>query len=88
LKVSEVTFMAVILILAAVIGGLIGEIVGSFLPEGAVKTLFEKSHDIGLKTFTLELYSISLTLGLMIKINFVSILMIILVIAYFRWWHL
>lgn len=88
MKTLDITFVVVALILAAVIGGLIGEIVGSFLPEGAVKTLFEKSHDIGLKTFTLELYSISFTFGLMIKINFVSILMIILVIAYFRWWHL
>jgi hypothetical protein len=81
--------MIVALVLAAVGGGLIGDIVGSFLPEGAVKTLFEKSLDIGLRSpFTLELYAISLTFGLMVKINFVSILMIILVIAYFRWWHL
>jgi hypothetical protein len=80
--------MVVVLVLAAVIGGLIGDIVGSFLPEGAVKTLFEKSIDIGLKPFAWELYAISLTFGLMIKINFVSILMIILGIAYFRWWHL
>jgi len=88
LKTLDITFVVVALILAAVIGGLIGDIVGSFLLEGAVKTLFEKSIDIGLKPFTWELYAISLTFGLMIKINFVSILMIILVIAYFRWWHL
>jgi hypothetical protein len=80
--------MVVVLILAAVVGGLVGDIIGSFLPEGAVKTLFEKSIDIGFRSFTLELYAISLTLGLMIKINFVSILMIILVTAYFKWWHI
>ena len=88
MKRTEIAYVAVILVLAAVIGGLIGDIVGSFLPEGAVKTLFEKSIEIGLRPFTWELYTISLTFGLMIKINFVSILMIILVIAYFRWWHL
>lgn len=88
MKSKEITFIVIVLILAAVIGGLIGEIVGSFLPEGAVKTLFEKSRDFGLETFTLNFHNISLTFGLMIKINFVSILMIILVIAYFRWWHL
>lgn len=88
MKGSLISFMIVALVLAAVVGGLIGDIVGSFLPEGAVKTLFEKSLDIGLKPFTLELYAISLTFGLMVKINFVSILMIILVIAYFKWWHL
>jgi hypothetical protein len=88
LRGSEIGFMVVVLILAAVVGGLTGDIIGSFLPEGAVKTLFEKSIDIGFRPFTLELYAISLTLGLMIKINFVSILMIILVTAYFKWWHI
>lgn len=88
MKGSEITFMIVALILAAVLGGLIGDIVGTFLPEGAVKTLFEKSIDIGLRPFSLELYAISLTFGFMVKINFVSLLMVILVIAYFKWWHL
>jgi urea transporter len=89
LKKTEIAFAAVVLVLAAVVGGLIGDIVGSFLPEkAAVKTLFEKSIDIGLKSFNWELYTISFTFGLMVKINFVSILMIILVIAYFKWWHL
>jgi hypothetical protein len=88
LKSSRLIFVVVVLILATIAGGLIGDIVGSFLPQGAVKTLFKESIVIGLRPFTLELYTISLTFGLMIKINFVSILMIILVTAYFRWWHL
>jgi len=88
LKGREVTFLLVSLILAAVVGGLIGDIIGSFLPEGAVKTLFEKSISIGFKPLTVELYTLSFTIGLMIKINFVSILFIILVVIYFRWWFL
>lgn len=88
MRSSRVSFMVVALVLAAVVGGLIGDIVGSFLPEGAVKTLFEESYQIGLETFTVKLYAISFTFGLMFEINFVSILMIILVIAYFKWWHL
>lgn len=74
--------------LAAVVGGLIGDITGSFLPEGAVKTLFEKTISIGFKSLTVELYAISFTIGLMVKINFVSILFLILVVIYFRWWFL
>ena len=74
--------------LAAVVGGLIGDITGSFLPEGAVKTLFEKTISIGFKSLTVELYAISFTIGLMVMINFVSILFIILVVIYFRWWFL
>jgi len=88
LKGREVTFLLISLVLAAVVGGLIGDIIGSFLPEGAVKTLFERTISIGFKSLTVELYAISFTIGLMVKINFVSILFLILVVIYFRWWFL
>jgi hypothetical protein len=87
------------LFFAAIIGGFIGELIGSNLPDGAVKTLFIKSLDIGIgqrgvsvndiqEPIYINLYSISLAFGLLIKINFVSLLMIILVIIYFKWWYL
>lgn len=88
MKRSEVVFLTVALVLAAVIGGLLGELIGSFLPEGAVKTLFTQSIAVGFKNFTAELYALSFTIGLMVKINFVSVLMIIFVIVYFRWWYI
>ncbi len=89
MKKSEVIFLTVALILAAVIGGLIGEVVGSFIPEGAVKTLFEKSIDnIGIHPFHINVYAIDFTFGLLIKINFVSVLLVIGVLIYYRWWYL
>ncbi|MGB8658619.1 MAG: hypothetical protein WCE90_12685 [Candidatus Zixiibacteriota bacterium] len=88
MKGREITFLLVSLILAAVAGGLIGDIIGSFLPEGAVKTLFQKSLTIGFKPLSVELFAISFTIGLLVKINFVSILFLILVVIYFRWWFL
>jgi len=88
LKNREVVFIVTALILGAVIGGLVGDIIGNFLPPSAAKTLFSKSIQIGLDTTRIELYAITLTFGLMVKINFVSVLMVILVIAYFRWWYL
>ena len=88
MKKAEIVSIVIALVLAAVIGGLIGDLIGSFIPEGAVRTLFKGSVDIGFKTISFDLYSISFTIGLMVKINFVSILMVILVIVYFRWWYL
>jgi hypothetical protein len=88
LKPRELTFLLVSLVLAAVVGGLIGDIIGSFLPEGAVKTLFEKAVSIGFRPLTVELYAVSFTIGLMVTINFVSILFLIMVLLYFRWWFL
>ena len=88
MKAREVTFLLVSLVLAAVVGGLVGEIIGSFLPDGAVKTLFERAISIGFEPLTVELYAISFTVGLMVTINFVSILFLVMVLLYFRWWFM
>jgi len=88
LKARELTFIVVALLLGAIIGGFLGDLVGSVLPPGAAKTLFTKSVQIGFETTRVELYSISFTIGLMFKINFMSVLTVLLVIAYFRWWYI
>jgi hypothetical protein len=87
-KKREVVFLVTALVLGAVIGGVVGDIIGTYLPPGAAKTLFSKSIQIGLDTTRVDFYAISFTVGLMVKINFVSVLTVILVIAYFRWWYL
>ncbi len=85
--------------MASIIGGFLGQLIGEYLPEGAVKTLFMRSMDIGIgergvmvndiqQPIHINLYSISLTFGFLLKINFVSLLMVILVIIYFKWWYL
>lgn len=88
MKKREVTFVVVALILGAVFGGLIGDILGSYLPPSAAKTLFTKSIDIGLETVKVDFYAIAFTIGFMLKINFMSVLFVILVIIYFKWWYL
>lgn len=88
MKGRELTFIIVALLLGAILGGFVGELIGSFLPEGAAKTLFTKSVSIGFETTRVQLYSLSFTLGLMFKINFMSVLVVLLVIIYFRWWYI
>ena len=88
MKSRELTFIIVSLLLGAILGGFVGEMIGSFLPEGAAKTLFTKSVKIGFDTTRVELYSVSFTFGIMFKINFMSVLAVILVIIYFRWWYI
>jgi hypothetical protein len=88
LKSRELTFIVVALVLGAVIGGLIGDIIGTFLPAGAAKTVFTKSIEIGFDTVKVDFYAIALTFGLKLKINFMSMLVVLLVIIYFRWWYI
>lgn len=80
--------LLVALLLAAVIGGLLGDIIGTYLPEGAAKTLFSKSIQVGFSPTQVDFFAISFTVGLMFKINFMSALFVILVVVYFRWWYL
>jgi hypothetical protein len=88
LKKRELTFIIVALILGAVLGGLVGDIIGTFLPAGAAKTVFTKSIVIGFDTVKVDFYAISFTFGLKLKINFMSMLVVLLVIIYFRWWYI
>ena len=98
----ELKFITVSLILATILGGFLGAFIGAYLPDGAVKTLFERDLKIGIgdqgivfnqeaenfKPLYLNLYSISFGLLLLIRINFVSVLAVILVIIYFKWWYI
>jgi len=88
LKKRELTFIIVALLLGAVIGGLIGDIIGTFLPPGAAKTVFTKTIEIGFDTVKVDFFSIAFTFGLKLKINFMSMMVVLLVIIYFRWWYL
>ena len=88
MKTRELTFIIIALILGAVIGGLLGDIIGTYLPAGAAKTVFTKSITIGVDTVKLDFYAISFVFGLTLQINFMSVLMVLLVIVYFRWWYL
>lgn len=88
MKQRELIFIIVALLLGAILGGFIGELIGSFLPPGAAKTLFSRSVKVGFETTRVELYAISFTIGIMFKINFMSVLGVLLVIIYFRWWYI
>jgi hypothetical protein len=87
-KRSEIGYVVIGVLLGAIVGGLVGEIIGSFLPVGTAKTLFQESIEVGFPPVTLDLYTISLTFGVVLEFNFVSVLMMIFVLAYFRWWYL
>ncbi len=88
MKKREVTFILVALILGAVVGGLLGDIIAGYLPPGGAKTVFSKSLEIGMDATRIDLYAVTLTFGLKLKVNFMSVLVLLLVIIYFRWWYL
>jgi len=88
MKRRELTFLITALILGAVLGGLVGDVIGTFLPAGAAKTVFTKSIEIGVSPTQVDFYTLSFTFGMKVRINFMSLLVVLLVIIYFRWWYL
>ncbi len=88
MKKRELTFIIVALVLGAVMGGLVGDIIGTLLPPGAAKTVFTKTIEVGFDTVKVDFFAVVFTFGLKLKINFMSIMVVLLVIIYFKWWYL
>lgn len=87
MKRRELTFIITGLILGAILGGIMGEVVGSLLPEGVAKTVFTQSYDIPWGVH-FDNIVIGLTFEIIFRINFMSVLVVLLVLIYFRWWYL
>ncbi|MBN1755350.1 DUF4321 domain-containing protein [bacterium] len=70
------------------IGGLVGELLAYILPTSVVRTFFMKSVDFGLDPVVLNLIVIKLTFGISLKFNFISLVLVILTVYYFKWWFI
>ncbi|RLC35996.1 hypothetical protein DRH29_05395 [candidate division Kazan bacterium] len=86
MKKHNVGFICLILLLAIIIGGYIGELITILLPEGGVKTFFSRSVEFGFDTISVNLVLIQFDLGLLVKFNIISLLALLVVAYYFRWW--
>lgn len=75
------------LIAGAVIGSVVGQLLGLILPEGVVRQFFLSEASIGISPTTVDLAVITVTLGLSLKINVVGVLGILFAGYYFRWYQ-
>ena len=75
------------LTLGAVIGTLVGEILGFILPEGVVKQFFLLSKTLSVGPGTLNIKMLQLTLGLSITLNVISLIGIAIAYYLLRWWR-
>jgi hypothetical protein len=75
---------AVVLIIGLLLGGLLGELVSSILPEGVVKDFFVTSVEGQAGPATLNLIVLGLTAGIAIKLNVMSLIGILIAAYLFR----
>jgi hypothetical protein len=80
-------FVFLILIIGAIIGTALGELIAYLLPEGVVEQFFLKSATIGFEPFTVNLGIISFTLGFKFILNVIGIVGIAFAAYMLRWYH-
>jgi hypothetical protein len=71
---KKILGLVLVLLLAAVLGGLVGEILSLFLPDGTLKDLLTRGFSIGASPATLDLRVLSLTVGVTFRLTVFSML--------------
>jgi hypothetical protein len=78
-------FIILIIILGALIGSALGEIIAFILPVGVVKEFFLKSATASIGPGTLNIIILTITLGFSFKINVIGILGVVIAAYLLRW---
>jgi len=76
-----------VLLLGAMLGSLLGELIRMSLPDGVVKEVFLRSIDIMLGPAVIDLLMFSITLGFTLKFNFIGIVGIAVAYYILRFWR-
>ncbi len=82
-KHKLIWFLAII-ILGALIGSALGEVLGLILPHGVVREFFLRAASFGFGPANINLIIISFTIGLKLKINIIGVLGIALASYFLR----
>ncbi len=67
-------------LLGALAGDLVGELIRALIPSGTVKDVVLKPVTFGLSPFTLDLVIFKITLGLVVDFNLVALLFVFLMV--------
>jgi hypothetical protein len=80
--------VALTLLLGVMIGAIMGEVIGLFLPEGSMaEQLFVTFHDMGPEVVTLDLIILELTFGFKIHFNLMSVIGVFVASQMLRWYR-
>jgi hypothetical protein len=79
-------FVALTLFLGILVGSVVGQAVGLFVPEGGVAhQLFVNYESFGLGPASIDLVAFDLTLGFSVHVNLMSVIGVFLVAQLLRW---
>ncbi|MCG3118614.1 MAG: hypothetical protein ALAOOOJD_00854 [bacterium] len=78
-------FITMVLFLGAMLGTLLGQVIGLLLPDGVAKQFFFLGPKIGFDPVTLDLLLFSFTFGVKIKLNALGAIGIGVAVYLLRW---
>lgn len=82
---KSVFFIVGVIIVGALIGSTVGALVGEVLPGGAVKDIFQKEIVAGFQQpIQFDLRIVSFTFGCQVKLNFMSIVGMVIAAFLFK----
>jgi hypothetical protein len=85
MRKKSFALIVLIIVLGALLGSALGEIIAYILPGGVVKDFFLKAITASLGPGTLDLVLITLTLGFSLKLNVAGIIGVIIAAYILRW---
>lgn len=85
-KISLLLVLGVLL-LGAMLGSLVGELIKMGIPDGVVKEVFLRSIDIMIGPGVIDLIMFSITVGFTLKFNLIGIIGLAIVYYMLRFWR-
>lgn len=85
MRKKSLGWILVIILLGALIGSALGEVLALILPQGVVKEFFLRSASFSVGPATLNLIILTFTLGFSLKINVIGVLGIGFASYLLRW---
>lgn len=84
----SVGFLALTFFLGILVGSVLGQAIGLFLPEeGIARELFVTYHGFSIGPTPINLVALVITLGLEVKVNLMSVVGIFVVAQLLRWFR-
>ncbi len=85
MRKKSTAFIIFIIIIGALIGTAIGEIIGILVPQGVVQDFFLKSASASIGPGTLDIILLTITLGFSFKLNVMGVIGILIAAYALRW---
>jgi hypothetical protein len=85
MRKKSVAFIIFIIIIGAMIGTALGEVIGILIPPGVVQDFFLKSASARIGPATLDIILLTITLGLSFKLNITGVLGVLIAAYALRW---